>query len=130
MKQIFKTEMKRAMRGNGMALSILIGILLGTAHVIQEIIPAYRANLTNFYNEFPILSPHSAVQRRSNKKYLYENKERRLSQSKICCCFSEWGNCSSCSIDFQFNVQSGSSAKLSTAFNNGREYTYTVDAVL
>lgn len=62
MKQIFKTEMKRAMRGNGMALSILIGILLGTAHVIQEIIPAYRANLTNFYNEFPILSPHSAVE--------------------------------------------------------------------
>lgn len=60
MKQIFKTEMKRAMRGNGMALSILIGILIGTAHVIQEIIPAYRANLTNFYNEFPILSPHSA----------------------------------------------------------------------
>lgn len=48
MKQIFKTEMKRAMRGNGMALSILIGILIGTAHVIQEIIPAYRANLTNF----------------------------------------------------------------------------------
>mgnify|MGYP000488392714 CR=1 FL=1 len=45
-----------------MALSILIGILLGTAHVIQEIIPAYRANLTNFYNEFPILSPHSAVE--------------------------------------------------------------------
>ena len=62
MKQIFKTEMKRAMRGNGMALSILIGILIGTAHVIQEIIPAYRANLTNFYNEFPILSPHSAVE--------------------------------------------------------------------
>lgn len=62
MKQIFKTEMKRAMRGNGMALSILIGILIGTAHVIQEIIPAYRANLTNFYNEFPILSPHSAAE--------------------------------------------------------------------
>ena len=24
--------------------------------------PAYRANLTNFYNEFPILSPHSAAE--------------------------------------------------------------------
>lgn len=45
---------------------------------------------------------------------------RTMPQSKICCCFSERGNCSSCSIDFQFNVQSGSSAKLSTAFNNGR----------
>ena len=154
MKQIFKTEMKRAMSGKGMVLSMLIGTVLGIAHVIREIIPAYRANLTNFYNEFPILSPHSAVEtwmagspsnlegfifflilpilaslpkgiikkvpKRSNKKYLYENKERRLSQSKICCCFSERGNCSSCSIDFQFNVQSGSSAKLSTAFNNGR----------
>ena len=62
MKQIFKTEMKRAMSGKGMVLSILIGTVLGIAHVIREIIPAYRANLTNFYNEFPILSPHSAVE--------------------------------------------------------------------
>lgn len=62
MKQIFKTEMKRAMSGKGMVLSMLIGTVLGIAHVIREIIPAYRANLTNFYNEFPILSPHSAVE--------------------------------------------------------------------
>ena len=62
MKQIFKTEMKRAMSGKGMVLSMLIGTVLGIAHVIREIIPAYRANLTNFYNEFPILSPHSAAE--------------------------------------------------------------------
>ena len=49
MKQIFKTEMKRAMSGKGMVLSMLIGTVLGIAHVIREIIPAYRANLTNFY---------------------------------------------------------------------------------
>ena len=54
MKQIFKTEMKRAMSGKGMVLSMLIGTVLGIAHVIREIIPAYRANLTNFYNEFPL----------------------------------------------------------------------------
>ena len=63
MKQIFKTEMKRAMSGKGMVLSMLIGTVLGIAHVIREIIPAYRANLTNFYNELTlILSPHSAVE--------------------------------------------------------------------
>ena len=37
MKQIFKTEMKRAMSGKGMVLSMLIGTVLGIAHVIREI---------------------------------------------------------------------------------------------
>ena len=34
MKQIFKTEIKRAMSGKGMVLSMLIGTVLGIAHVI------------------------------------------------------------------------------------------------
>lgn len=74
MKQIFKTEMKRAMRGNGMALSILIGILLGTAHVIQEIIPAYRANLTNFqFCRHIVLWKHGWLEVRRIWKGLYSS---------------------------------------------------------
>lgn len=62
MKQILKTELKRAMRGKGMLLSILIGSIVGIAHIIQYIIPAYQANLTHFYENFPILSPNSSLE--------------------------------------------------------------------
>ena len=74
MKQIFKTEMKRAMRGNGMALSILIGILIGTAHVIQEIIPADRANITNFqFCRHIVLWKHGWLEVRRIWKGLYSS---------------------------------------------------------
>lgn len=62
MKQIFKAELGRAMHGRGMFLSLLIGSVLAGAHTIQYIVPAYQANLTRFYEDFPILSPNSSVE--------------------------------------------------------------------
>lgn len=58
MKNIWKEEMDRALRSRGMFLAVLIGILLCAAQVIQYQIPAYRANLSGFYEKFPIMSPN------------------------------------------------------------------------
>lgn len=74
MKQIFKTEMKRAMSGKGMVLSMLIGTVLGIAHVIREIIPAYRANLTNFqFCRHIVLWKHGWLEARQIWKGLYSS---------------------------------------------------------
>lgn len=62
MRQIFKIEINRAMKGWGMRLSLLIGFSVSIAHVIQYVIPLYQSNLTRFYEEAPIVSPHTVAE--------------------------------------------------------------------
>lgn len=57
MKNIFMMEIRRSLRSRGMILALVIGIALSLMQVIQNQLPMYQANLTKFYEDFPILPP-------------------------------------------------------------------------
>ena len=62
MNQLFKIEFRRAVKGKGMIISLVIGTLISVAHVIQYIIPLAQANATKFFVEYPILSPNNVAE--------------------------------------------------------------------
>ena len=62
MKQLLKIEFRRAVKGKGMIISLVIGTLISMAHVIQYIIPLVKANATEFFVEYPILSPNNVAE--------------------------------------------------------------------
>lgn len=62
MKHLLNIELKRAIKTRGMKISLIIGMTLCIAQVIQYMIPAYQANMLGTFKGSLLFVPYTAVE--------------------------------------------------------------------